>query len=375
MCRSLLTVTIPKKNTIVAFHSLVCLDSVSIILSVNMKCLLTKGAALVLVWTLCLSTALGCISLLQFSFCAAVEEDFLLLLVPPSLIVIPALPVSGWLADLQLGNFRVFRAGCVLLFLGSVLLCVCILVLRNLYSQMVKIATTVITLISHLLFFSGVSACAVTVLQLGLDQMPDASSTGITGYILKFFTMCSLGLWINDSLFYVLQLCYTYWLQSQSLLPVLWMCILLSLLFLFGKKWLIIEPKSPQSLKIIYRVLKFAAKHKAPLNRSALTYWEENVPSRLDLGKARFGGPFKTEQVEDVKTFFRLLLLFLPVGLTALSASIFGTFKLGTFLHLEHRYGNMSSQNCLDSVYISFTYKQWWCTFVTLCIRFVSILV
>ncbi len=77
------------------------------------------------------------------------------------------------------------------------------------------------------------------------------------------------------------------------------MSVVLILDFLLAKTWLIIEPKSPQSLKTIYRVLKFAAK---PLNRSALTYWEEDVPSRMDLGKSKYGGPFTTEQVEDVKT-------------------------------------------------------------------------
>ena len=52
-------------------------------------------------------------------------------------------------------------------------------------------------------------------------------------------------------------------------------------------------------------MLKFAAKHKAPVNRSALTYWEDDIPSRLDLGKSKYGGPFTTEQVEDVKTFLK----------------------------------------------------------------------
>ena len=85
---------------------------------------------------------------------------------------------------------------------------------------------------------------------------------------------------------------------------------------LVSPKWLIIEPKSPQSLKNIYRVLKFAAKHKAPLNRSALTYWEEHIPSRLDLGKSRYGGPFTTEQVEDVKTFFNILAMSVGIFLT-----------------------------------------------------------
>ena len=84
--------------------------------------------------------------------------------------------------------------------------------------------------------------------------------------------------------------------------------------FVWGRKWLIIEPKSPQSFKTIYQVLKFAWKHKSPLNRSALTYWEEKVPSRMDLGKSRYGGPFTTEQVEDVKTIFRLIPLWFNIG-------------------------------------------------------------
>ena len=39
------------------------------------------------------------------------------------------------------------------------------------------------------------------------------------------------------------------------------------------------------------------------------TYWENHTPPRIDLGKHKYGGPFTYEQVEDVKTFFMLLLL------------------------------------------------------------------
>ena len=60
-------------------------------------------------------------------------------------------------------------------------------------------------------------------------------------------------------------------------------------------------------IKLIVRVLCYARKHKYPENRSALTYWEEEAPSRLDLGKSKYGGPFTEEEVEDVKTFFRML--------------------------------------------------------------------
>ena len=64
-------------------------------------------------------------------------------------------------------------------------------------------------------------------------------------------------------------------------------------------------------IKLIVRVLCYARKHKYPENRSALTYWEEEAPSRLDLGKEKYGGPFTEEQVEDVKTILRLLPIIL----------------------------------------------------------------
>ncbi len=108
------------------------------------------------------------------------------------------------------------------------------------------------------------------------------------------------------------------------------MSILCCSIFLLAPKWLIREPKSPQSLKIIYQVLKFAAKHKAPLNRSALTYWEEDIPSRMDLGKSRYGGPFTTEQVEDVKTFFKIIVIQIPLFIVSLSSR-----KL--YVHLDHQ--------------------------------------
>ena len=53
----------------------------------------------------------------------------------------------------------------------------------------------------------------------------------------------------------------------------------------------------------------FVFKHKYPIKRSAFTFWENDIPSRIDLGKEKYGGPFTYEEVEDVKTMFRLLLL------------------------------------------------------------------
>ena len=64
----------------------------------------------------------------------------------------------------------------------------------------------------------------------------------------------------------------------------------------------------------MYRVIKYAIKHKHPEQRSAFTYCEDELPSRIYLGKSKYGGPFTTEQVEDVKTFLRQLIVIIPVS-------------------------------------------------------------
>ena len=71
--------------------------------------------------------------------------------------------------------------------------------------------------------------------------------------------------------------------------------------------------KNSNPYRLIYLVLKFAKEHKCPVQRSAFTYWENEIPSRINLGKRKYGDPFTTEEIEDVRTLnflhlFKLLL-------------------------------------------------------------------
>ena len=80
------------------------------------------------------------------------------------------------------------------------------------------------------------------------------------------------------------------------------------------KHWLDTTPHIIiNSMKLIANIIKYAIKNKYPKNRSALTYWEEEYPSRLDLGKEKYGGPFTEEQVENVKTLQRLTPLLICI--------------------------------------------------------------
>ena len=66
--------------------------------------------------------------------------------------------------------------------------------------------------------------------------------------------------------------------------------------------------------KLVYRVTRFAWQHRIPIRRSAFTYCEDDPPSRLDLGKSKYGGPFTTEEVEDVKVFYQVLKILVSLG-------------------------------------------------------------
>ena len=92
---------------------------------------------------------------------------------------------------------------------------------------------------------------------------------------------------------------------------------------------LMTKPQLSNPVKLIIRVLNYARKHKFPERRSAFTYWEDECPSRIDLGKDKYGGPFTVEKVENVKTVFKL---------TPLIVCITGSLFLdGTPMHYHFR--------------------------------------
>ena len=77
-------------------------------------------------------------------------------------------------------------------------------------------------------------------------------------------------------------------------------------------------------------VLNYAWKYNYPRNRSALNYWEKEYPSRIDLGKEKYGGPFSEEEVENVKTVVHLILIMIcVVGLTC-ADEVYWSIMLGS---------------------------------------------
>ena len=87
--------------------------------------------------------------------------------------------------------------------------------------------------------------------------------------------------------------------------------------------------RNSNPLKTIFQVLNYARKTNHPERCSALTYFDEEEPSRLDYGKYKFGGPFTEEEVEDVKTILRLLPVFL---------SLFGAYIANNLMNQNNNF-------------------------------------
>ena len=155
----------------------------------------SKGAFLVLVWIMLITSATAFLYHM-FTKSWGINTSFnykeqRFLLIP----IIACTPIAGWLADIRYGNFKVFRFGALLFFVSTVLTCICLIIEEEgVHPTLTRVAITVALLGSYL----GVSACIVTALQLGLDQMPDASSDNIISFIKWFIFSAFFGVWISD---------------------------------------------------------------------------------------------------------------------------------------------------------------------------------
>ena len=140
----------------------------------------------------------------------------------------------------------------------------------------------------------GYSSFQANVIQFGVDQLCDASSTEIKTFITWYsWTLLSSRATLGTACLYISK-------EYKLLVPLL-VCLQLTLAVSLGilfNKVLIKEPVTQNPFKTVYGVIKYALKHKSPRLRSAFTYTgEEDLPSRIDFGKTKYGGPFTTEQV------------------------------------------------------------------------------
>ena len=155
----------------------------------------------------------------------------------------------------------------------------------------------------------GFGGFQANVIQIGIDQLCDASSIEITSFISWYIWCAYSSQFAVDFVIRCLN-CAQSRVQVSELFGTLLMCTQFSVALVsvsLLNHWLIKEPAAKNPFRLVYSVVKYAIKWKQPRFRSAFTYCEDELPSRIDFGKSKYGGPFTTEQVEDVKTILQVL--------------------------------------------------------------------
>ncbi len=241
-------------------------------------------------------------------------------------------PLAGLIATVYCGRYSVVSWSLWIIWIGNIAT-VPILILQRLYPAIQDVLIdSGITLAEAVICF-GMAMFFVNCVPFGLDQMPDASGEEIKTFTHWFMWTVLAGL-ASGSLLDLLQCSFLHSPDSTILISftsTIPLSIILCIHFAL-RKYFIIEPVGTNPLTNMLKVLKFAVKNKKPIRRSAFTYCEDELPRRIDLGKTKYGGPFTNEEVENVKTFLRMLLvisltIFIVAPVVIVASSLYGVLR------------------------------------------------
>ena len=244
-------------------------------------------------------------------------------------------PLLGWMADVCFTRYKFVLFSFIASILGSIIgILTATLILKFPEHRLSLYYLAGLAIVIGLI---GLGLFESTAIQFGMDQMLEASSEKLSTFIHWYYWSSSLGSLV---IVYIIYAVLIYYHQCTLVFSIFNdtaqllfenQIVIANLIVLFGvglqlvcactglcvlvryKRQLNIDRTGEHPLKLIYRVLRYAWNHTCPENRSAFTYWEEDIPPRIDLGKLKYGGPFTTEEVEDTKTFFRIILLLLSL--------------------------------------------------------------
>ena len=294
------------------------------------KCVTSKSAIMVLIWSIFMSL-LQVTTIRLGSYQVPADLTFQYYLIADSIfsaLINLFYPIGGLLADLKFGHYKTIISsiwmvvvGTPFLVIGSGLL-VTVLEFTKESSVYINLITTgsILAIAGLLILLSGLTAFGANIIQFGLDQLHDCPAEDqiifIQWYTWIRYTVTLIVVILTEIFNFSYPINFrSYYYTMGSLFTVISIILIVSLYIAYKKKnWFMLNKRLINPYKLVYLVTTFARKHKVPVNRSAFTYCEDEVPSGLDLGKTKYGGPFTTEQVEDVKVLYGIVKVLCSLG-------------------------------------------------------------
>lgn len=266
----------------------------------RVKWLKNKGAILIVVWSYLVGSALH---LLRDGYKDKTKEyvsNTGIILVCSTLLY----PIGGWLADTRLGRYTVIRYSMWIMWIVSLLLTfneVLACVISGYDNTAAKWPVFAALSLVMAIAFGGFLS---NIVQLGIDQLTDASAMEITSFI-TWYTMTAF---TSGVIFHYVSDCIQEKYQILYVKPFfVSVCLSVALCsdYLF-QHWLIKEHVAGRSLQAIFSIIKYTIRNrKFKYNYSN----EYESLSSFDIAKHRYGGPFTSQQVENVRTFLWMILV------------------------------------------------------------------
>ena len=340
-------------------------------------CLPSKAAILVLLWTVMVGAVYSFVLITAAVLIFSKSESSSISIsindsLPYAILALVSVfyPLSGLIADVCCGRLKTVAVSlcCILAFV--LLLCIIetIVLTTGLtyynfsFHNFEGIVAFLLCIISLIFFIIGLAGYQANFIQLGLDQLFEAPSHYLglfVHYATWSFNLGSVPLAIFVSFLLCGHQKRTVALKAIAAVPLIFAVVLIALLIIGRWKhhWFYTEPGHNNPYKVFFKILYFAWKNKHPFQRSAFTYSDHYMPSRLDFAKERYGGPFTTEEVENTKTFLRIALVLLTIGPVFALEVPASYFVFPLSMHQHERFGIVfcSAECTWETVFVTST--------------------
>lgn len=232
-------------------------------------------------------------------------------------------PVAGLISDAYFGRYKVILVGLNIVWVGSALLAAGFTKLDPIFDDNGVWSAGSLSLIGigYAVMGVGLAGVRVNLIPFGVDQIPDASSGELSSYFHWYYWFLTAG-----QLLATIVLPYVYVLSFLSYVFLLMnsaVSVFIVVLVLCKSK-LHLYFKIGNPLRLVFNVTRCAVimrKRKPPF-KSAFHVGRPQPPM-MDRAMNEYGGTYTVEQVEDVKTFFRILFILLSfIGYFAIFSQV-----------------------------------------------------
>ena len=233
-------------------------------------------------------------------------------------------PLAGWIADTKIGRGMAIYIGLWFGWIGTLLQSLSSCFQYSSYGIMASVGRYGLSSLALVCLIISVDLLFATVLVYGMDQLMGAPTIKVRAFIYWYVWILTVS---RSTVFCIDFLPITNYHTGMLIFSTVAFTLFtlsLCLHFIFHNRFDNMAIRNPY--KMVYNVVKYSIHNKYPRNRSALTYWENEVPKRIDFAKHQYGGPYSHEDVENVKTFFRILAVMVALSLCLMS---FDPFFIG----------------------------------------------